>query len=170
MKTKLFLVLVSLGMMFIFSGAALAQSTPERIAGYDVLGVRNSDNTTCYSADVPTVILKASALSQEDLFSGDGPDNDAIDSGLQSAGFPEGTTIMIFGPDLTKSMVSDMQDDWNSTRESNGCIQFGGGSHDPEENTSAGPMAVGHIDPGYSTIVDSEIGPFTDHNAQSVLL
>jgi len=117
-------------------GDSPAQPTPERIAGYEVLGVRNSDNTTCYSADVPTVILKASASTEENLFSGNGPDNDAIDSGLQSAGFPEGTTIIISGPDLTKSMVSDMQDDWNSARESNGCIQFGGGSHDPGEGVN----------------------------------
>lgn len=143
MKTKLLLALVSLAMMFIFSGAALAQSTPERIAGYEVLGVRNSDNTTCYSEDVPTVILKASALSEENLFSGDGPDTEAIDSGLQAAGFPAGTRIAISGPGLTKEMVSDQQDSWNSARDSNGCIQFGGGHHDPEETANAGPMAVG---------------------------
>ena len=29
---------------------------------------------------------------------------------------------------------------------------------------------MGHIVPGYSLVVDSEIGPYTDHNAQSVIL
>ena len=131
-RSKLSLALVSLAMMFTLSGTAPALSTPERIAGYQVLGVRNSENTTCYSLDVPTVILGARAPTLEGLFSGGGPDVDAIDSGLQAAGFPVGTRIAISGPDLTKAMVSDMRDDWNSTREQNGCIRFGGGHRDLE--------------------------------------
>ena len=31
-------------------------------------------------------------------------------------------------------------------------------------------MATGDINPGYSTVVDSEIGAYTNHNAQSVIL
>ena len=131
MKTKLFLALVSLAMMFIFSGAALAQSTPERIAGYEVLGVRNSDNTNCYSKDVATVVLGASASTKENLFSNNPPNVDAIERGLQDAGFLEGTGFGIAGPGITAEMESSERSKWNSIRESNDCIQFGGGHHDP---------------------------------------
>ena len=107
-------------------GANSAQSTPERIAGHEVLDMRNSDNTVCYSDDVPTIVLRASASSQENLLSSDAPNLGAIQRGLRSAGFPEGTRISLVGPGITAEMVSNEQARWNSIRETNGCIHFGG--------------------------------------------
>ena len=152
-------------------GDTPAQSTPERIAGYEVLGVRNSDNTTCYPGAAPLVILKTSAPTQESLLSSNAPNMDAIQRGLQDAGFPEGTSIGMAGPGITAEMESSGRSKWNSQREANGCIQFGGGHRDTAESGTSGDVAsFPNLNPGYSVIVDSEIGPYTDHNAQSVIL
>ena len=136
--TTVLVLMVIAGLMFGWlavdraQGDSPAQPIPERIAGYEVLGVRNSDNTVCYSDDVPTVVLGANASTLGDLFSNNTPNIDAIERGLQDAGFPEGTRIAISGPGITAEMESSQRSNWNSIRESNGCIQFGGGHHDPE--------------------------------------
>ena len=68
--TTVLVLMVIAGLMFVWlavdraQGDSPAQPIPERIAGYEVLGVRNSDNTACYSLDVPTVVLGASAPTQ----------------------------------------------------------------------------------------------------------
>ena len=146
--------------------------TPERIAGLEVLGVRNSDNTTCYPSDSPLVMLKSSAPSHDNLLSSSVPDMDAINRGLRDAGFPEGTEVGIAGPGITAEMEASELAKWNALRKANGCIQLGGGSRDSGEDGSSSSVADfnPNLSPGYSNIVDSEIGPYTNHNAQSVIL
>ena len=111
----------------------MTQPIPKHIAGHEVLSVQNSDNTVCYFDDVPTVILAATAPSQEALLSTDAPNMTAINQALRDANFPEGTRIGMTGPGITKAMVEQEQAKWNSIRKINGCIQFGGGHHDRDK-------------------------------------
>ena len=138
MKSRLMLLLASIAMMFTFSSSAFAndpphggwvnsnQPTPQRIAGYEVLGVESSDNMKCYFASAPTVILAATSQSVDSLLSEDAPDMDAIKRGLKDEGYPEGTSVGFAGPGITKQMVEEHRLRWNAIREERGCIQFGG--------------------------------------------
>ena len=176
--TTVLVLMVIAGLMFVWlavdraQGDSPAQPIPERIAGYEVLGVRNSDNTTCYPSNSTLVILKSGASSHDNLLSSNAPDMDAINRGLRDAGFPEGTEIGIAGPGITAEMEASELAKWNSLRKANGCIQFGGGNRDDGENGASNAVAGfnPNLNPGYSVVVDSEIGPRTNHNAQSVIL
>ena len=187
MKTRLILLLAVMALTFLLSGVALAtgfppgfgatsdDATPERIAGHEVLGVQNSDNLKCYSGPGPMVILAASSQSADILLSEDGPDFDAIKRALNDEGYSDETGIVLSGPGITKQMVENQRLRWNRIQEERGCIQFGG-PHDLEEDQVSGGPAQSYaqinpnLQPGYSKVVDSEVGPYTNHNAQSVIL
>ena len=138
MKSRLMLLLASMAMMFTFSSSAFAndpphggwvnsnQPTPQRIAGYEVLGVQSRDNVKCYFGPAPTVILAATSQSADSLLSEDAPDLDAIKRGLKDEGYPDETGIVLSGPAITKQMVEKHRLRWNAIREERGCIQFGG--------------------------------------------
>ena len=150
-------------------------SMPERVAGYTVLDVRTSDNTVCYFKDVPHFILQSTKLTHEDLWSSDALDVSAIQQDLLDKGFPEGTEISITGPGISKETAVQERDRWNNLREANGCISFGGRRGQSDESSDAlvdiSQLQVKYLqNPGYATVVDREIDPNTNHNAQSVVL
>ena len=138
MKSRLLLLLAFMAMMLTFSISALAnelphagwvnsnQPTPQRIAGYEVLGVQSSDNVKCYFGPAPTVILAATSQSADKLLSEDAPDFDDIKRGLKEEGYPDETGIVLSGPGITKQMVEKHRLRWNAIREERGCVQFGG--------------------------------------------
>ena len=138
MKSRLLLLLASMALMFTLSSSALAndpphggwvnsnQPTPQRIAGYEVLGVQSIDNLKCYLGPAPMVILAATSQSADSLLSEDAPDFDAIKRALKEEGYPGETGIVLSGPGITKQMVEKHQLRWNRIREELGCIQFGG--------------------------------------------
>ncbi|MCY4558852.1 MAG: hypothetical protein OXF79_21225 [Chloroflexi bacterium] len=137
---------------------------PERIAGFEVLDIRNEDNTECHTSGKPHIILRSTNDSHESLIDGDSVDAAAIARDLKKHGFPEDTTIIIAGPDSTKAQITNQYTEWNKLRKANSCIQFGGAQ---EEDESSSSLFTGRFDdpvPGYSIVVDSDIGPYTNHN------
>ena len=89
---------------------------PDHVAGYEVLDVQTRDNTTCYSIDVPTVILKSTEATYQDALSSDSLDMGAIEKGLRDKGFPEGTRIGIAGPGSSKEEALEARTKWNRLR------------------------------------------------------
>ena len=172
MKTRVILLLAVIALTFLFSGLALATSgddTPERIAGYEVLDVQDSDNLECYSGSAPMVILGASSQSADILLSEDGPDLDAVNRGLKDEGYSDKTSVVFSGPGITKQMVENHRLRWNSIREERGCIQFGGPQDIGNEQVSgASAQTNPNLNPGYSTVVDSDIGPYTCRQPRDV--
>ena len=145
---------------------------PERIGGYEVLDIKTQENTACYDRKEPHVILRALSESHKDLLSS--VNTNAIKRDLRNYGFPEETTISIVGPFHTREQAQYKRARWNQKRNIVGCVQFGGTQE--EDQSEDGPTESDDADqrlpisPGYATVVDNDIGPYTNHNVQSVVL
>ena len=122
------MLLVGLGLMLanLMPADVRGSTPPERIAGFDVLDIRNEENTECHTSGKPHIILRSTDDSHESLIDGDSVDDTNIARDLKKHGFPADTTIIIAGPDSTKSQVTNQYAEWNKIRESNGCVRFGG--------------------------------------------
>ena len=149
---------------------------PERIAGLEVLDVQNKENTSCYPKDTPLFVLQSTHSTHEGLMA-DSDLMEAIDRDLEEKGFPEGTEVMFSGPSGSKDEASGFRRQWNTQRDTNGCIQFvdprSAGDSETEVSGKASQIGTQYSErPGYATVVDLEISTNTDtdYNAQSVVL
>ena len=94
-------------------GSDDSKSYPERLAGHEVLGVRDSDNTSCYAKTVPLFVLKSTETSANNLMASDDFDMDAIKQAIVDEGHPEDSEIIIAGPSSSKKRSSRSK--WNGT-------------------------------------------------------
>ena len=145
---------------------------PERLAGYDVLNVRDADNTQCYSKPEPMFVVKMAETSIDNLMSSNDFDLDDIKEAIVAAGHPENSGIILAGPSATKAKELEKHSDWNDLRSERGCVKFGNKTNrEHSHNRTDGvptPNTFYHYEPGLAVIVDDEIAYNSNHNAQSV--
>lgn len=107
-------------------GVRAQQSPPDRIAGYKVLGIRDSSNTACHTKDVTLFVLQATEGSAEALMSSTRFKHADIKRSLVDEGYPADSEILMAGPTTTRSQETQSRHDWNRLRGERGCIRFGG--------------------------------------------
>ena len=126
------MLMLAIGFGFMLLGPASSstqgsdnhESYPDRVAGYEVLDVRDSKNTSCYPKDVPLFVLKTTETSVENLMSSDTFNFDTIKRALVDAGYSENTEVIMAGPSFTKEQAQQKRADWNRVRNERGCIRL----------------------------------------------
>lgn len=150
-------IILTLSLVFSTIGLVLANDNKQldRIAGYEVLMVKNSADTPCLGKTSSDLILRASQGTVGNFQAGNNVA--AVMKYLRDNGFSEDTGISFVGPEITRAQLEYEHARWNQTQIDQECLQLVG-------------QSTSHIQPGYAVVVDTEIGLFTDHNAQSVEL
>ncbi len=98
---------------------------PDTIAGYEVLAVMTSDNTTCMRSGIKRLILRAVARDFE-TFQND-INADAVIQELEMLGkAQEFGGISYVGPGTSKEQIIALNENWNRQNRLVGCPNFGG--------------------------------------------